>query len=98
MAEFLPSLGIHRIFYRSAAFTNDLDVAVIILNPNMGETPELVLSALGRGFYYIDYYFGEQGTYLMDFYEGEIQVASQAYLAYRIGSGRMSGNLLNRSG
>ena len=84
MAELLPNLGKNRIFYRAAAFKDGLIVTANILDPNLEEINNIEFVPIGKGFYYYDYYFNKEGTYLVNFYENGIQMASQAYLVQLI--------------
>lgn len=84
MAELLPSLGKHRIFYRASAFKEGLVVKAIVTNPFLVELPEIILTPINKGYYYYDYFFDVEGTYLVGFYEDDEQKASQAYLVQLI--------------
>lgn len=79
MAERYPS-GENRIFYRSIGFREGIVVTMDIISPSLSWNEGILLTEVGKGLYFLDFDFYEDGTYGAVVYENGQEVISQTYL------------------
>jgi hypothetical protein len=74
------SLGLARLWYRSAGFKEKISVTADIWSPTLIKEFNHPFIEAGYGLYYCDYVFTEYGSYIALVYENAVKKSSQSFI------------------
>ena len=75
-------IGKQRIRYRSRQFKEGKTVTMDILNPSLNWTNGILFTEVGKGVYFLDFDFSQEGTYTALLYEdGEKSTSQNFYIS-----------------
>ena len=72
-------IGKQRIFYRSRQFKEGKTITMDIFDPSLNWTNGILFLEVGKGIYFLDFNFSQEGTYTALLYEDGEKLTSQNF-------------------